>query len=113
VAVRFLSRLVIDASIVLSGWLFCCVGCFIWMLMRYNEFKLSMKMCAGSLGNSCVIICRVWCMADISARSMFCRPISLWGRFILCSGFQMPYPACVGSQKPLACCLGGINDPSV
>jgi hypothetical protein len=29
VAVRFLSILTIDASIVLSRWLFCCVGCFI------------------------------------------------------------------------------------
>jgi hypothetical protein len=59
VAVRFLSILVIDASIVLSGWLFCYVGCFIWVLIRYKEFKLSVKMCVGSLGNSCISICRV------------------------------------------------------
>jgi hypothetical protein len=111
--VRFLSILTIDAIITLSGWLFCCVGWFIWVLMRYREFKLSVKMCAGSLGNSCVSMCKVWWIADISARSMFCSPISLWGRFILCSGFQIPYPACVGFQKPLACCLGGINDPSI
>jgi hypothetical protein len=37
----------IEANTVLSRWLFCCVGCFIWVLMRYSEFKLSMKMCAG------------------------------------------------------------------
>jgi hypothetical protein len=37
VVVRFLSILTMDASIVLSGWLFCCVGCFIWVLMRYSE----------------------------------------------------------------------------
>jgi hypothetical protein len=29
-------------------------------------------------------------MADISARSMFCSPISLLDIFILRSGFQMP-----------------------
>jgi hypothetical protein len=33
VVVQFLSILTIDASMVLSGWLFCCVGCFIWVLM--------------------------------------------------------------------------------
>jgi hypothetical protein len=81
--------------------------------MRYSEFKLSVKMCAGSLGNSCVRIYKVWWIADISARSMFCRPISLWRRFILSSRFQMPYLACVGSHVPLACCLGGVNDPSM
>jgi hypothetical protein len=67
------------------------------VLIRYSEFKLSVNMCAGSLGNSCVRICNVWCIANISARSMFCSPISLWGKFILSSGFQMPYPACAGS----------------
>jgi hypothetical protein len=58
--VQFLSMFTIDASIILLGWLFCIVGCFIWVLIRYNEFKLSVKMCAGSLGNSCVRICSVW-----------------------------------------------------
>jgi hypothetical protein len=111
--VRFLSMLTMDVSIVLSGWLFCCVGCFIWVLIRYSEFRLSVKMCAGLLGNSCVRICRVWCIADILARNIFCRPISLWGRFILRVGFHMPYPACAGSQDPLACGFGRVNDPSV
>jgi hypothetical protein len=111
--VRFLSIFAIDARITLSGWLFCCVECFIWVLMRYREFKLSVKMCVGSLGNSCISICKVWWIADISARSMFCSPISLWERFILCCRFQMPYPACARSQKPLAYCLGGVNDPFV
>jgi hypothetical protein len=60
VAVRFLSMFAIDASIVLSRWLFCYVGCFTWVLMRYSEFKLSMKMCAGLFGNSCISICKVW-----------------------------------------------------
>jgi hypothetical protein len=35
--------------------------------MKYSEFRLSVKMCAGSLENSCVRICNVWCIADISA----------------------------------------------
>jgi hypothetical protein len=58
-AVQFLSMFTMDASIVLSGWLFCSNGCLIWVLMRYNELRLSVNMCAGSLGNSWVRICRV------------------------------------------------------
>jgi hypothetical protein len=50
--VRFFSMFTIEASMVLSGWLFCCVGCFIWVFMRYKELRLSMKMCASSWGNS-------------------------------------------------------------
>jgi hypothetical protein len=60
VAMRLLSMFTIDGSIVLSGWLFCCVGCFIWVLMRYSAFKLYVKIYAGSLENSCVSIYRVW-----------------------------------------------------
>jgi hypothetical protein len=30
------------------------------VLMRYREFRLSVKMCVGSLGNSCVRICKIW-----------------------------------------------------
>jgi hypothetical protein len=52
-------------------------GVFFWVLMRYNELRLFVKMCAGSLRNSWVSICRIWWMAAISARSMFCKPISL------------------------------------
>jgi hypothetical protein len=37
-------------------------------------------------------------MADISALSMFCSPISLLDIFILRSGFHMPYPALAGSH---------------
>jgi hypothetical protein len=46
--VRFFSMFTIEASIVLFGWLFCCVGCFIWTFMRYRELRLFVKMCAGS-----------------------------------------------------------------
>jgi hypothetical protein len=59
-AVRFLSMFTMDASIVLSGWLFCSVGCLIWVLMRYSELRLSVNMCVGSLENSWIRICRVW-----------------------------------------------------
>ena len=72
-----------------------------------------MKICAGSLGNFYIRIYRMWCIADISARSMFCSPISLWGRFIFSRGFHMPYPACAGSHVPLVCRFGGVNEPFV
>jgi hypothetical protein len=75
--VQFFSIFTIETSIVLSRWLFCSVGCFIWVFMRYRELRLSVKMCAGSWGNSWVRVSSVWCMADISAWSMFCRPTSL------------------------------------
>jgi hypothetical protein len=55
-------------------------------------------MCAGSWGNSCLRMSSVWYMADISALSMFCTPISLHAIFILRSGFHMPYPALAGSH---------------
>jgi uncharacterized membrane protein len=48
--VRFFSMFTIEASIVLSGWLFCCVGCFIWVFIRYRELRLSVKMCVGLWG---------------------------------------------------------------
>jgi hypothetical protein len=37
VAMRSFSNYTIKASVVLFGWLFCCVGCFIWVFMRYRE----------------------------------------------------------------------------
>jgi hypothetical protein len=52
VATRPFSSFTIKVSIALSGWLFCCVGCFIWVFMRYRELRLSVKICAGSWGNS-------------------------------------------------------------
>jgi hypothetical protein len=50
--VRFFSMCTIEVSMVLFGWLFCCIGFFIWVFMRYKELRLSMKMCASSWGNS-------------------------------------------------------------
>jgi hypothetical protein len=46
--VRFFSIFTIENSIVLSRWFLCCVGCFIWVFMRYRELRLSVKMCASS-----------------------------------------------------------------
>jgi hypothetical protein len=46
------SSFTIKASIILSRWLFCCVGCFIWVFMKYRELRLSVKICADSWGNS-------------------------------------------------------------
>ena len=43
VATWSFSSLTINASMVLAGWLFCCVGCFIWMFMKYRELRLSVK----------------------------------------------------------------------
>jgi hypothetical protein len=112
-AARSFSSFTIRASIVLSGWLFCCVGCFIWVFMRYRELRLSVKICAGSWGNSWLRMSSVWYMADISALSMFCSPISLLDIFILRSGLQIPYPALAGSHMFSESFLGGVNDPSV
>jgi hypothetical protein len=84
---RSFSNFIIKTSIVLFGWLFCCVGCFIWVFMRYRELRLFVKICAGSWGNSWLRMSSVWYMADISPRSMFCSPISLLDIFILRIGF--------------------------
>jgi hypothetical protein len=51
-AARFFSSVTIKASIVLFGWVFCCVGCFIWVFVRYRELRLSVKICVGSWENS-------------------------------------------------------------
>ena len=48
VCVRDCSILVIDSSIVLSGWLLCMVGCFVCVFRRYRTLRQSVKMCAGS-----------------------------------------------------------------
>ena len=52
VAMQSFSNLIIKANIVFSGWLFYCAWCFIWVFMRYRELRLSVKICAGSWGNS-------------------------------------------------------------
>jgi hypothetical protein len=112
-AVRFLSSFTINASMVLSGWLFHCVGCFIWVFIRYRELRLSVKICAGSWGNSWSRMSSVWYMADIFALSMFGSPISLLDIFILRSGFHMPYLALASSHMFLESFLGSVNESSV
>jgi hypothetical protein len=59
VATRSFNSFTIKVNIVLSGWLFCCVGCFIWVFMRYRELRLSVKICAGSSENSWLRISNV------------------------------------------------------
>jgi hypothetical protein len=81
--------------------------------MRYRELRLSVKICAGSWGNSWLRMRSVWYMADISARSMFCSPINLLDIFIFRSGFQMPYQALVSSHMFSESFLEGVNEPSL
>jgi hypothetical protein len=57
--------------VVWSGWLLCIVGCLICVLSRYNTFRLSVNMYAGSFGYSVLMILSVSCIAIISARRMF------------------------------------------
>ena len=57
---RFSSILAISLSMVLSAWLFCCVGCFICVLMTYIQLRQSVKMYAGSLGYLVVMILSVF-----------------------------------------------------
>jgi hypothetical protein len=83
------------------------------VFIRYRELRLSVKICAGSWGNSWLRMSSVWYMADISALSMFCSPISLLDMFILRSGFQMSYLALVGSHMFSESFFGGVNEPSV
>ena len=60
-----------ELSVTWSGWLLWRVGCLICVLSRYNTFRLSVNMNAGSLGNCVLMILSVLCIAIISARSMF------------------------------------------
>jgi hypothetical protein len=109
-ASRSFRSFTIKANMVLSGWLFCCAECFIWVFMRYRELRLSVKICTGSCGNSWLSMSSVWYIADISALSIFCSPISLLDIFILRSGFQMPYLALAGFHIFSESFLEGVND---
>ena len=48
--VRLCNISTISASIVLSAWLLCCVGCFICVLITYKQLRQSVNMWAGSCG---------------------------------------------------------------
>jgi hypothetical protein len=58
------------ARVVWSGWLLCNVGCLICVLSRYNTFRLSVNMYAGSFGYSVLMILNVLCVAIISAHTL-------------------------------------------
>jgi hypothetical protein len=93
--------------------IFLLCGVFYLGVMRYRELRLSVKICASSWGKSWLRVSSVWYMADISARSIFCSPISLLEMFILRSGFQMPYPVLAGFHIFSESFLGGVNELSV
>jgi hypothetical protein len=82
VCVQDISILTIFSRIILSGWLLWLMGCFIWVFRRYSMFRQSVNMWAGSFWYVVVRSCRVWCMAIISARKIFCSP----GNFFLFLG---------------------------
>jgi hypothetical protein len=52
-------------------------------------------------------------MADISARSIFCKPMSLFDIFILSNRFHIPYPALSSFHISSVIFLRVVNDPSV
>ena len=60
-----------ESSVVRSGWLLWRLECLICVLSRYNTFRLSVNIKAGSLGNCVLMILSVLCMAIISAHSIF------------------------------------------
>ena len=47
-------KFTISSKMVLSGWLLCSVGCFIWFFITYRPLRQSVKICAGSFGKSFV-----------------------------------------------------------
>ena len=63
-------RLTIPSQMVLSGWLLCSVGCFIWFFITYRPLRQSVKICAGSFGKSLFIIVRACCMAINFAKNI-------------------------------------------
>ena len=56
-------------------------GVFDLSVSKYRTLRQSVKICVGSSRYVVVRSWRVWCMAIISARSMFCSPGSLTAIF--------------------------------
>jgi hypothetical protein len=69
--VWFWSCCTMVARVIWSRWLLCSVGCLIYVLSRYNTFRLSVNMYAGSFGYSVLMVLSVLCIAIIYARNMF------------------------------------------
>ena len=86
ICVRDFNILIMVSRIILSGWLLCIVGCLIWVFKRYRTLRQSVNIWVGSSRYVVVRSCRVWCMAIISARSMFCSPGSLSAIFRFLKG---------------------------
>ena len=84
-------KLIISSKIVLSWWLLCSVGCFIWVFfITYRPLRQFVKICACSFGKSLLITLRAWCMAINSTLKMFCRPSSRIASLIFFSCLYMP-----------------------
>ena len=61
-------------------------GCLIWVFKSYSTFKQYVNIWVGSSWYVVVRSCRMWCMALIYARSMFCSPGSLFAIFRFLKG---------------------------
>ena len=113
VCVRDCNILIIDSSIILSGWLLCRVGCFVCVFRRYKTLKQFVKMCAGSFRYVVVRRRRVWCMAINSARRIFWTPGNRSAILRFLKGLYIPYHVFSRFQCLWVISLGGINDQSV
>ena len=100
------------ARVVWSEWLLWSVGCLICVFSKYNTFRLSVNMYAGSFGCSVLMIASVSCIAIISARSMFWSPFSLL-KMLRPLGLYIPYPALSLLHTPGLISLVFIKEPSV
>ena len=76
-------------------------------------FRQSVNMWAGSFWNVVVRSCRVWCMAIIYARRIFCSPGNLFAILRFLKGLYIPYHAYSYFHYRLFVCLGELNDPLV
>jgi len=50
--VLYVRKFTIFSKIVLSGWLLCSEGCFIWFLIAYRPLRQFVKICVGSFTTS-------------------------------------------------------------
>jgi len=96
----------ISSSISLSGWLFCRMGCFRCVFIRYSKLRLSVNIhVSSSLFSD---ICSASRMAVSSSLSMFWSLGSLFDILIFVVLLYMPYPG-----VPSSCSSGGLYDPCV
>ena len=85
--------LIMDSSMFLFEGLLCRVGCFVCVFKRYKTLRQYVKMCAGTFRYVVVKRRRVWCIAIISARSIFWGPGNLYAILRFLKGLYIPYHA--------------------